>query len=138
MLHEELKSSAVGFGFDAGWISELLEKWGQDVLAIVIEAARNGLSVVLIVEIMNKLGPAILELIVELLNRNKMTGFGVTSEGELIPGPVIEGIDGPFIDMIIEKYLPVIIEKYLPLIFEKYGTQLIQFIIEMFLKNLQK
>lgn len=137
----EMKSSAANFGFDAAWIADVLEKWGDDVLALVIEAARNGLSVAWIVEIVDKFGPTLLEFVVSLLNRWKMAaapmGFAA-GEAVVVPGPVVEGVNAAFIDMIVEKYLPLIIEKYLPIIMEKYGPQLIQFLVDMFLKNLNK
>jgi len=137
MNHEELKMNAVNFGFDASWVADILDKWGAELLALAIEAARNGFSVGMIVELINKLGPALLELMVELLNRKKMM-MSMAADGEVVPGPVVEGIDGAFLDIIIEKYLPMIIEKYLPLILEKYGSDLIKTLIKIFLDSLQK
>ena len=70
-IKEELKLSATNFGFEANWVADLLEKYGPDVLALVIEAARNGFSVAFITEFVDKLGPMVLQLIVEWLNRKK-------------------------------------------------------------------
>lgn len=140
-MNHELKISADNFGFDAGWIADVLEKWGDETLALIIEAARSGLSIAWIVEVVNLFGPVLLEFVVELLNKWKMAaapmGFAV-GESVVTPGPVVEGVNSAFIDLIIEKYLPVIIEKYLPIILEKYGPQLIQFLVELFLKSLNK
>lgn len=141
-MNEEMKLSAQNFGFDATWILDLATNYGDDVLALAIEAARNGISVQFIIEVLEKFGPVLLQLLVDLLNQRKMAmamsaaRMGVAAEP--VPGPIIEAVEGPFLDLIIEKYLPVMVEKYLPVIMEKYGTQLIQMIIEMFLKNLQK
>jgi hypothetical protein len=136
MSREELKLSAQSFGFDLNWIVKILETWGDDVLSLIVEAARNGISVQFIVELLEKFGPVLLQLLVDLLNRKKMMAFAAGAE--VVPGPVVEGVEGPFLDLIIEKYLPLIIQKYLPVIMEKYGPQLIQMIIDLFLKNLQK
>jgi len=142
MHREELKEHAINLGFDSDFVMDILTKYGQEVLILVIEAARNGFSVDFVKEIMGKLGPILLELIVEVINRQKMEGFAANptgfSAGAVIDGSIIEGIEGPFIDILVEKYLPQIIQKYLPLILEKYGDKLIQMLIELFLKNLQK
>ncbi len=121
MSKDELKTSATNFGFDPTWI----EKTDEKTLIVAIEAARQGLSVNLITEILQKFGPNLLDFIVALLNRISMKK---NMTGEIIPGPVIEGTDTSFIDVIIEKYLPIIIEQFLPMILEKFGPQLIQLI----------
>lgn len=130
MANEELKLSAGNFGFDAGWIAEILQKYGADALTLAIEAARNGFSVAFIVEILQKFGPAILEFILSLFTRHQMTlrMRGMTGAGDVVTGDVIEGIDASFLDLIIQKYLPVIIEKYLPTIFEKFGPMIMEFL----------
>lgn len=130
MINEEFKTSAINFGFDEKWIVEILEKYGSEVVAIIVEAARNGFSIALIQEIINKLGPLFLELIVDFTNKKNMTG-------EIIPGPVVEGKDA-FIDLIVEKYLPTIIQNYLPMLFEKYGSQIITYFINMLMDKLKK
>jgi hypothetical protein len=140
---DNLKVAAGNFGFDAGWIADVLEQFGPEVLSWAIELARNGFSVGFIVEILQTVGPWLLEMLAEWTNRRNMAalaakGFAGPADGVVVPGPVVEGVDASFIDMIVEKYLPLIVEKYLPLIMEKYGPQLIQMLIEMFLKGLQK
>jgi hypothetical protein len=129
------KLSAVNLGFDPAWIQQIIGQYGEDVLAIVIEAARNGLSIQLVVEIFTKFGPAILQLLVDFLNKKKMqTQFA----GEIVDGPVNVAVDSTLIDLLVEKYLPVIIQKYLPMIMEQYGAQLVQIFIDVLLKNFQK
>jgi hypothetical protein len=133
MSEENLKASAASFGFDPTWIEEVLNKWGPEVLATIVELARNGFSVTTIVEVLAKFGPLILEFLVNLLNRKKSMGLA----GDVIPGEIVEGVDSAFIDIIVQKYLPMIIEKYLPMIMENYGPKIIQFIVDTILKNLQ-
>jgi hypothetical protein len=135
---EQLKLSATNFGFDAGWVADVLEKYGPEVLAWAIELARNGLSVTFIVEVVQQFGPVLLQLLVDWLNKKNMAKAAFAAEGVVVNGDVIEGVDASFIDLIVEKYLPLIIQKYLPMIMEKYGPQLIQMLVDMFLKSLQK
>lgn len=126
---QELKASAESYGFDAGW----LEQWPFEVLALLVEAARHGLSVELVVEIVEKLGPPLLELIIDMLNKQAMTTL---EEDDGTYG--LDFKNNPLLDVIVEKYLPIILEKYLPLIVEKYGKQIVELFIEIVLKNLQK
>lgn len=130
MANDELKMSAANFGFDATWITDILQKYGADVLAMAIEAARNGFSVAFIVEVLKKFGPAILEFILALFTHHQaaLRMRGMTGSGDVVNGDVIEGIDSSFLDVIIQKYLPIIIEKYLPTIFEKFGPMIMEFI----------
>src|SRR5581483_1438427 len=101
-MSEELKMSATNLGFDASWIAELVERFGQDVLTLVVEAARQGLSISLVIEIIQKFGPALLDFVVELLNKKSMLGL----TGDVVEGPTVEGVNSAFIDVIIEKWLP--------------------------------
>ena len=131
---EQLKASAVGFGFDPEWVAQILEQWGPDVLAVVVEAARQGLSVTTVVDILTKLGPKLLDLLISVLNKMKMMGVA----GDVVGGDVVQGVDSAVVDVLVEKWLPVIIQKYLPMIIDKYGPQLIQFVIDFLLKSLNK
>lgn len=132
MSTEELKASANNFGFDASWIADILQKYGDDILPLVIEAARNGLSIYLIAETLQKFGPKVLDFLVSLLNAHNMNRKMGSA-----PGSFIEDVNST-VDVVIEKYLPMIIEKYLPIIIGKYGPQLVQLIVELVMKSLQK
>lgn len=134
MSQETLKASAVGFGFDSEWVAKVIEDWGDDTLTVAIEAARHGITVPLVVEILQKFGPRVLELLVTLLNRYRLMGVA----GDVLPGQVVEGVDAAMIDVIVDKWLPLIVQKYLPMIMEKYGEQLIKWVIDFLLNSLTK
>jgi hypothetical protein len=135
MPTEQLKLSAVNFGFDASWIAEILQNYGEDALTLAVEAARNGLSIGLIVEILTKFGPKVLDLLVSWLNqKNMMKGVA----GDIVPGAIVVGDDNAFIDLIVQKYLPMIIQQYLPMILEKYGPQIMQVVVNIIMQSLQK
>lgn len=159
-MSEELKMSAANFGFDAGWIADILQQYGPDALALAIEAARNGFSVALIVEILQKFGPTILQFILDLFTSHqasmRMAATADGGTGVIVPGDLVEGVNGAFVDLIVTKYLPVIIEKYLPQIleqfgpiilkmiqdnmqplFDKFGPQIVQMILQLILGNLK-
>jgi hypothetical protein len=133
-MSEELKLSASNFGFDANWIADVLTKYGDQVLALVVEAARNGFSVAFVVEVLSKFGPTFLEFLVSLITKKNSMNFAATND--VVNGDVI-GIDASVVEVLIEKYLPQIIEKYLPVIFEKYSGQIMQFVIQMILNAMK-
>lgn len=135
---DEMRLSASNFGFDMNWVADVLEKFGQDVLSLAIEAARHGLSATLVIEMIDKLGKGVVEFIVDILNNKSMVGMANPMEGEIVNGPVLEGVDSSVLNVIIEKWLPLIINNYLPLILEKYGPQLIQALLDLFLKSVKK
>lgn len=153
-MSEDIKLAATNFGFDGSWIAEIVAKYGNDVASLIIEAARNGLTVSFVVEIIQKFGPTLLQLIVDLLNKNNSTAFaatcnktcGVTSD--VFP-PVMEGVDSPIVSVLLDKFLPVIMEKFGPVIMQLITEQLMKLlqdnqgnltkiIMDAILKALQK
>lgn len=143
-MSEELKLSASNFGFDGGWVADVLAKYGDAVLALCIEAARNGFSVAFVVEVLTKFGPAFLEFLVSLFSQHQSMRMRLAATGEVLTGDVvtnggdlIQGLDAGIIQVLIEKYMPMIIEKYLPVLLEKYGDQLMQFFVQLILNALK-
>jgi len=141
-MSEDLKLSASNFGFDGGWVADVLTKYGDAVLALCIEAARNGFSVAFVVEVLTKFGPAFLEFLVSLFAQHQAMRMAATGEvltGDVVTngGDLIQGLDAGVIQILIEKYMPMIIEKYLPVLLEKYGDQLMQFFVQLILNALK-
>lgn len=119
---EDLKNSALSFGFDMAWITELINKYGDDVLNLVLEGVRTGLTKEFIIEVLGKFGPIVLELLVNLVNNWKLVQ-GVAPVEQL-------NFDSQFFQ--------VLVEKYLPMLFEKYGEQLVAAIVEFLLNVMRK
>jgi hypothetical protein len=130
-----LKASAQDFGFDRGVIADILEKFGPDVLALVVEAARNGFSIQWIMDTFNKFGPTVLRFLSDLFSRNMamaevpMSFDGSPQTGVVINGDLIEGMDSNLISTLLEKLLPMLLEKY--------GPMLIDFLMKLFLDALK-
>lgn len=145
---EELKLAASNFGLDLGWIADILSRFGGKALAIVVEALRGGFTKELVVELLEKLGPEALELLVEWLSQYRMmkpqnlalqgevtTGVVTGEEVPVIQGAILQILVEKYLPQIIEKLGPMIIEKYLPQLLEKFGPQLIQKLLDLFLKG---
>lgn len=127
MQMEDMKASAANFGFDAQWIADVIQKWGNDVLALVVEAARNGFSKDLIIEVLQKFGPLLLELMVDIINKFSMRKAAV---GEVVVGEEVSLFDASILEVVVQKYLPMIMEKY--------GEKIIQMLIDWLLNNVLK
>ncbi len=124
--------SAQNFGFEAGVISDILERFGPEVLALITEAARSGFGVQWIIDTLNKFGPNVLQFFMDLWSKNVgIAGVapvgvdGAVQTGVLITGDVVEGMDS--------NMLSTLLEKMLPMIMEKYGPQLIEMVMKLVL-----
>lgn len=128
---EELKLSAVNFGFDSQWIADLLQKYGQDGLALAIEAARNGLSTQLITEVMQKFGPDLIQFLLNLQNNHKSfapMGMAADAKGFL-------GLDsGVLLDTVQQQFGNGLLQKLL----QQYGPQIAQILIQVLMANMKK
>lgn len=136
MNNEELKASAENFGFDPNWIAELLAKYGSDVVACVVEAVRQGFSKEFVVEVISKLGPPVLQLLILLLNQPKMMRSAQADQtsGDLIPAI---GTDINILVVLVQQYLPNLLNTYMPIIVQQYGPEITQFIVNTIVSVLE-
>lgn len=129
---DTVKVSAQNFGFEAGVISDILERFGPDVLSLITEAARSGFGVQWIIDTLNRFGPNVLQFFMDLWSKNVgIAGVapvgmdGTVHTGVIITGEVVEGMDS--------NMLTTLLEKFLPMIMEKYGPKLIELIMNLVL-----
>jgi hypothetical protein len=125
---DNLKQSALEFGFDFTWITEIISQYGDDVLNLVLEAVRGGFSKDFVAEVLSKFGPLLLEFLVNLLNKNKMR---LAMSGDVVVGEEVGVLDASILEVLIQKYLPVLLDKY--------KDQVVQMLVNWlsdFLKNL--
>jgi hypothetical protein len=125
---ETLKVSAQNFGFDGSWIADIISKYGPDILSVVVELARNGLTVATVVDLLTKFGPEILQLLLSILHVQTMRAAAVKSAtGEVFPPADLPS--GP-----MDSILITLVEKYLPILMQKYGPQILQAIMDAIIK----
>lgn len=137
-MTEELKASAVGFGFDISWIGDLIGKWGNDVLGLVVEAVRSGFNRELVVDILEKFGPLVLELLVNMFNKKKMHMTAAAAGGPVVVADEISVFDASIIETLVQRYLPQLIERYLPMLLEQYGDRIVQWVVDWILNNMRR
>lgn len=121
----DLKASAQNFGFDGGVVADVLEKFGPEVLALVVEAARSGFSVQWIMDTLYKFGPAVLQFFRDMWNSNAMAA-AAQGEGVVLTGELVEGFDANFLQVLLEKFLPVLLDKFGPKIIEAILKSLVK------------
>lgn len=126
---ESLKMNAMELGFSSEYIADLLDRWGSEVLATVIELARNGLSTDFIVETLKKFGPFFLELFVDFINRKKSLGYGAC---EMSPCAAKEMNEVVFA-LMLEKGMPKLAEAFLPDLWEKLKPVLTELLTRLLL-----
>src|SRR4051812_16598945 len=100
---EALKTQAVGFGFDPAWIADIVEKFGPDLLGVVVEAIRQGLSMGTVTDLPQKSAPAVLRLLISTLNNLRAKEFaktqGFAADATVVPGGVVvEGVESGMLD----------------------------------------
>lgn len=128
MSVETLKENAIGMGFDSSWIADILEKYGPDILNLAIQLANNGFSVAFIVEMLQRFGPYILQFLLNLLNNWKV--FGIA--GDVAPS------DDVVVQTAAETWLPSILERILPQLVEKYAAEIADALVKFLLDRLKK
>jgi hypothetical protein len=112
---EELKTNAVGLGFDAGWVAEIIEKWGPTVLPLVLEAIRQGFSKQTVVDLLAQFGPKMLDWVVSLFNRRSMMAKSA-APGAWAGGDVL---DQSIILTVLDKYLPQLLQQFGPAVIDQ-------------------
>jgi hypothetical protein len=68
--------SATDFGFDPQWVADMVAKYGDDVLPLILEAMRLGFTKEFVMDTVSKLGPVLLDIIVTLKNKQRMMASG--------------------------------------------------------------
>jgi len=136
---DSVKVAAQSFGFEESMISGILERFGPEVLSLLVEAARSGFSVTWIVDTLNRFGPNVLQFFMDLWSKNVgiaaqnapvgVAGSEVVHTGVILTGEVVEGMDTNMITTMLEKLLPMIVEKY--------GPQLIQLVMDLIMNAIK-
>lgn len=132
---EELKVSAQALGLDEAGVADILEKWGSDVLAVCVEAARSGFSPVWVMNTLTRFGPTVLEFFTDLWNHNGMVAAASVEQGVVlgdlkVTPENLEMFDGALIQKLAEKFLPMLMDKY--------GERILELIVEAILNSLKK
>lgn len=130
-----MTAEAVTYGLNLVEVADLLAKWGPSVLQLVISGLRNGLSLALVREILETLGPLFLRLAVEQADffttkRLKAVVATPAAASTVIVGEQVDSFEksSAVLDLFL-KLMPALL-KMLPEIMNKYGDQIIAWVIQ--------
>src|SRR4051812_19468507 len=101
---ESLKVAAANFGLDPTWILKILAEFGSEALPIIVEAMRNGFSKETVIELIEKLGPQVLQLVVNVINQWHMMNPAGTMLSKLSHEDILV-IKDSIRQVIIDKWL---------------------------------
>ncbi len=117
MHHEELKVEAVAAGMAAEDVADFLDKWGDTVLRLAIDALRNGLSKDFVVEVLKVLGPLFLELINNTIKTDRL----------VMGSPEKAVTESHYMG---NSMLPNFVEKLLTNLINMYGQEIVKKIVD--------
>lgn len=139
------KLSALGlnYGLSAAEIADIIQKYGEQALQLIVDGIRYGLTKEFLVRVLKFFGPLLLEFIVSsaqmrFLASPKALQSSITTEetGTKLGdtwrlAPVI--IEGEEVDAFDAEssFWQVLIDKFLPILIEKYRDQIIQLLLDL-------
>lgn len=125
VAHSGLVAQAEMLGFPRDYIANVLNKLGPSVLELLVKLANDGFSVDFIRQALERLGPLMLELMVDALRVSHSVGFtGTLEEGEVV------NFDNAVFTQLFQKFVQML--------FDRYGDQLLQVVMELLAKILLK
>lgn len=124
-----LKESAEVLGFESNFVADVLEKLGPAVLETLVEAVRNGFSVSVVIDLLKKIGPTLFEILVTATSKLRLAG--APAGDKIVAGELLVATEVEELNGEIFKGL---LEKFLPIIIEKYGDKLLKLILDMLMK----
>ena len=128
---QTLKESALSVGFDHGFVADVMEKLGPDVLTTLVDAVKSGFSADTAKQLLIKTGPTLLQIMTQLLVHTSGTSVAAKlATGELVVGEEVKLLDSALLQVLLQKFLPQLLEQFAP--------QLIQYILDLVTKSLTK
>jgi len=131
--------AAQSLGFDSGYMAEILNRYGPEVLSTVVTALKSGFSPAFVMELVRLFGPVVVDFLISLMTTTKKK---VEEEKKLGLVPAEQSVSDYLTKNGMEGLMPLImdllLEKVLPVVLQEYGPQIIQAIIDTVVNNLKK
>lgn len=129
---ENLKNIAVAAGFTQDFIAEVLEKLGPDALQLLVDGVKNGFSVDFVTQALKKLGPTVLQLILELVTHLTSTQSPVGVK--VGAGELIQGEE---VGILNGEIISIFVQKLLPVLLAKFGPQIEKLLLDWLTQFIQ-
>lgn len=126
---ELLQITAQNAGMQKEVVADVMTKYGPGVLANVVEFLRHGVSVTLVMQLLQLFGPDVVSFILGLFTSASNKQFAALQAGE-----DEEAAKSAFGDVIVN----LLVSKLLPAIIERYGAQILQGILTSIIDSISK
>ena len=128
---------AQSLGISAEISTDILVKYGPQVLAVVITGIKNGLSLSFVMECLKLFGPAILDFITVFFtkSRDHLTPQSLDANGMFSESEITVALAKGSVEALPPAVVNILLEKLLPWMLDKYGQQILQAILEAVLPN---
>jgi hypothetical protein len=133
-----MSTDAQQFGMSPENVAEILNKYGPDMLSVVVSGLKNGFSVSFCMELLKLFGPVVLDALTAIYNKTKtLVGAQSLSATAATETAVADILAKGKVESIPPAILNILMEKLLPWALEKYGQQIISAIIETVLTSIK-
>lgn len=121
---DDMKNNAISRGMAANDVTDLVSKYGPEVLSTISEGLRSNFSVSFIMEMIKKFGPNVLDFLLTMFSDIKMQanyqsennlGLGSLSKEqvqEILKDQKMGGISTVLLKLVVKNILPKIVELY--------------------------
>jgi hypothetical protein len=120
---QPLTLTATNLGLSPADVADVVAKFGEPVLQLIVQGLRGGLTWSFLKSILDTLGPLFVGFAVQAYTSSTHL-FGATA-----PSPIIEGTQvgaGPFLNILLK-----LLADYLPQLVQQYGPQIIDAVIKI-------
>lgn len=122
----DLQLTAQSMGIPVELVTQIIQMYGPAVLATVTEFVRHGFSVGVVIELLNVVGPPLLDFILYLINGGQSDVVQNTTPAPAGEGVAAQSIGDKFQANFGSVLLKLVVEKILPVIIEKYGKEALE------------
>ena len=129
----DIQLEAQSFGISVEQASEILTKYGPQVLSVIIAGLKGGLSLSL-----KLFGPMVVEFLSTLFVEKKKQLEENAAQGLVAQDTSVANALKGGVDSLPPAVTTILLEKLLPWALDRYGQQIIQAIMEAIMKGMKE
>lgn len=134
----DVQLEAQSFGLSTEQASEILIKYGPQVLSVIVAGLKGGLSLSFLMESLKLFGPMVVEFLSTLFIEKKKELENNASKGLVAQDATVADALKGGVDSLPPAATAILLEKLLPWALDKYGQQIIQAIMEAIMKGMKE
>ena len=134
----DIQLEAQSFGISVEQASEILTKYGPQVLSVIIAGLKGGLSLSFLMESLKLFGPMVVEFLSTLFVEKKKQLEENAAQGLVAQDTSVANALKGGVDSLPPAVTTILLEKLLPWALDRYGQQIIQAIMEAIMKGMKE